>query len=548
MGGNGVDEYFIKLTAPEENCLNCVKPVRGPDVRLDTEKLKDLNITVTIEAGKPVDATQAAKMMDNMANLAATINVSSAELNVGEGVTGILKRETDPTSIDNVFFAYKSPNDSISIIDNTDTMATFSRSVTVPKEAFEKAFSSNVSVAFAVLMRFTNLAKDAKNSMVLGNEVLAVEMGANITNLTDKININFQNLTYKGIPSCQSWDGQGSRPNWTSDGCLTIQNGENITCQCSHLTFFAILMAPPNETVSSSNLNNLTIITQVGCGLSMFFLGIVFYMHFFQREIKTSDTTWILIHLMSATFLLDFSFLINNYVANLNNTVGCTIMAAFMHYFLLATFTWFAIQAFHLWLQLYMGGKIVIRHYILKVSITAWVLPCVIGIILVIMGKYGEESVYTNDTKEKVSMCWITDRNVHYIVNIAYYAVVFLFTFTTFIIILSWFFCLKRTRTGNISNASRSGKNIVTILGLCCILGITWGFAFFAYGALQIPSYYIFTTLNSFQGFFLFVYYYNTRHSGERNSGKKHHETTTNTLTTSVDSFENPYTEMPAKQ
>ncbi|XP_038583654.1 uncharacterized protein LOC119909480 [Micropterus salmoides] len=237
MGGNGVDEYFIKITAPEENCLNCVKPVRGPDIRLDTEKLKDLNITVTIQAGKPVDATQAAKMMDNMANLAATINVSSAELNVGEGVTGILKRETDPTSIDNVFFAYKSPNDSISIIDNTDTMATFSRSVTVPKEAFEKSFSSNVSVVFAVLMRFTNLAKDAKNSMVLGNEVLAVEMGANITNLTDKININFQNLTYKGIPSCQSWDGQGSRPNWTSDGCLTIQNGENITCQCSHLTF-----------------------------------------------------------------------------------------------------------------------------------------------------------------------------------------------------------------------------------------------------------------------------------------------------------------------
>lgn len=59
-GGNGVDEYFIKITAPEENCLNCVKPVRGPDIRLDTEKLKDLNITVTIQAGKPVDATQAA--------------------------------------------------------------------------------------------------------------------------------------------------------------------------------------------------------------------------------------------------------------------------------------------------------------------------------------------------------------------------------------------------------------------------------------------------------------------------------------------------------
>lgn len=98
-----------------------------------------------------------------------------------------------------------------------------------------------------------------------------------------------------------------------------------------------------------------------------------------------------------------------------------------------------------------------------------------------------------------VPRCWITDNDTHYIVNIGYYVVVFIFTFTTFIITMSWLFCLKRTDAGN-SQDNASGKSIVTIMGLCCLLGITWGFAFFAYGPLRIPSYYIFTVLNSFQG------------------------------------------------
>lgn len=34
----------------------------------------------------------------------------------------------------------------------------------------------------------------------------------------------------------------GSKPKWTDNGCVTVAYGDNITCQCSHLTFFAILL------------------------------------------------------------------------------------------------------------------------------------------------------------------------------------------------------------------------------------------------------------------------------------------------------------------
>ncbi|KAM6906807.1 adhesion G-protein coupled receptor G1-like [Lycodopsis pacificus] len=211
------------------------------------------------------------------------MNVSSAALTVTEGVTGILVRETDPVDVDEVFFGYSAPNDSIRIVDGSDSLAQFARSVSVPKEAFEKSLSLDVDVPFVVLLRFNNLALDMNNSTILGDEVLAVEMGAMITNLTDKICITFKNVKDERNPSCRSWNGDGSRPNWTDDGCRTITNGTDITCECSHLTFFAILLTPLNETILSADLKNLTIITQVGCGLSMFFLGVVLFMHFLMR-------------------------------------------------------------------------------------------------------------------------------------------------------------------------------------------------------------------------------------------------------------------------
>ncbi|XP_059376936.1 adhesion G-protein coupled receptor G6-like [Carassius carassius] len=51
-------------------------------------------------------------------------------------------------------------------------------------------------------------------------------------------------------------------------------------------------------------------------------------------------------------------------------------------------------------------------------------------------------------------------------------------------------------------------KQLMMVLSLFLLFGLTWSVAFFSYGPMLIPSYYIFTVLNSFQGFFLFLYYY----------------------------------------
>lgn len=57
----------------------------------------------------------------------------------------------------------------------------------------------------------------------------------------------------------------------------------NASENCLKMFNLCFLQTPLTETISSSELNSLTYITQVGCGLSMFFLSIVFFMHFLLR-------------------------------------------------------------------------------------------------------------------------------------------------------------------------------------------------------------------------------------------------------------------------
>ncbi|XP_063040145.1 adhesion G-protein coupled receptor G6-like, partial [Engraulis encrasicolus] len=300
-----------------------------------------------------------------------------------------------------------------------------------------------------------------------------------------------------------------TKGNWTEDGCTTLETGSTITCQCSHLTFFAILMSlPGNGTISESDLSSLTYISYIGCGLSLFFLGVALFMHFLLRKGKSSQSVQVLMNVFLALFLLNLTFLTNEFVANTGSYVGCVIIAMLMHYSMLATFTWFAMQALHLYLHLVMMLDIkTFKHYMLKMCLPAWICPALAVIVIACLGKYEEISIST-DTGYQAKMCWTKDILVHYAVNIGYFALVFLFSMGIFVVMVQRICAARKMQSKDVKQPPIS-KNLSIIMSLLFLLGITWGVAFFSYGPMLIPSYYIFCILNSFQGLFLFIYYYN---------------------------------------
>uniref|UniRef100_A0A3Q2X794 Adhesion G-protein coupled receptor G2-like n=1 Tax=Haplochromis burtoni TaxID=8153 RepID=A0A3Q2X794_HAPBU len=187
--------------------------------------------------------------------------------------------------------------------------------------------------------------------------IVGIEMGAKIQNLSQPIEIQYSNVDkvittlYYCCPTGKSL--------WITDGCQTVETNNSITCQCTHLTFFAILMVRQ----LTSDVNTLTYITSIGCGLSLFFLIVVLFL---------TEATKILMNLFVAMLILNLSFLTNESISNLGIEGACVAIAAVLHYGMLATFTWFFMQALHLYLSL---RRICteVKHYMLKICITGWV-------------------------------------------------------------------------------------------------------------------------------------------------------------------------------
>ncbi|XP_027856872.1 adhesion G-protein coupled receptor G2-like [Xiphophorus couchianus] len=240
-----------------------------------------------------------------------------------------------------------------------------------------------------------------------------------------------------------------------------------------------------------------------GCGISLFFLGVALFMHFLTRKTKASQAIKILMNLFIALFLLNLCFLVNESIAKLKILAACVAMASVLHYSMLATFTWFSMQALHLYFYLFRIPTDT-KYYMYKICITGWVIPVVVVVGLLASSKYGYIDI-SDDNGTSVTMCWIPDSTIYLGVNIGYYGIVFIFTLPIFVVTIVQ---IKQFVPKEAKAQESTKKRLFSLLGLFCLLGITWGFAFFSYGPLLLPSYYIFTILNSFQGFFLFVYYY----------------------------------------
>ncbi|XP_043935419.1 adhesion G-protein coupled receptor G5-like [Protopterus annectens] len=133
-------------------------------------------------------------------------------------------------------------------------------------------------------------------------------------------------------------------------------------------------------------------------------------------------------------------------------------------------------------------------------------IPAIVTLIILLSKGYGKYEVKTSQSDKKTSMCWIVIPIIHYVTNIGYFGIIFIFNIIMFIVVMQK---AKRVTSEKQKNVM---KKSCAIVGLTSILGIIWGLTFFSFGHMLLPQIYLFTILNSLQGFFILLWSCHLRH------------------------------------
>ncbi|XP_016392381.1 adhesion G protein-coupled receptor G3-like [Sinocyclocheilus rhinocerous] len=342
-----------------------------------------------------------------------------------------------------------------------------------------------------------------------GQTVLGVWLGKNeVQNLSQPVQLRFINTNQSENGTCVYWHlEKNGKGNWRTDGCkTTIVNGDFV-CSCNHLSFFAVLINP--EIPEASHIVPLNYISYIGSALSIVFTALMIAIFLCQRKKQCEHSVIIHVQLSGSLFLLHISFLCSVWFSGHRDIDSvCQALGLFLHWSLLATFTWTAIEGFHLYLLLVRVFNIYIKKYLLKLSLVGWGVPTITVIICRMTKVYGKYTFYTGEENSTITpLCWITTRTVSYITVNGYLGMVMLFNMVMLGVVVVKMHKLRSQTLKIKDHRRRAWKEWVSLLGLCCVLGVPWVLAFSTYGPLSLPALYVFTILNSLQGLFIFLWF-----------------------------------------
>uniref|UniRef100_A0A2K5N3R3 Adhesion G protein-coupled receptor E5 n=2 Tax=Cercocebus atys TaxID=9531 RepID=A0A2K5N3R3_CERAT len=290
---------------------------------------------------------------------------------------------------------------------------------------------------------------------------------------------------------CAFWKSDSNRGgHWATEGCRVLgsKNG-STTCQCSHLSSFAILMA-------HYDLEDwkLTLITRVGLALSLFCLLLCILTFLLVRPIQGSRTT-IHLHLCICLFVGSTIFLAG--IENEGGQVGlrCRLVAGLLHYCFLAAFCWMSLEG----LELYF---LVVRVFQGQGLSTRWLCLIGYGVPLLIVGV--SAAVYSKGYG-RPRYCWLDFEQG------------FLWSFlgpVTFIILCNavifvttvWKLTQKFSEINpDMKKLKKARALTITAIAQLFLLGCTWVFGLFIFDDRSLVLTYVFTILNCLQGAFLYL-------------------------------------------
>ncbi|KAM6430221.1 adhesion G-protein coupled receptor G5 isoform 1-T3 [Liasis olivaceus] len=458
-----------------------------------------------LESGCPSFGRE--KVIENLEETLMKVNLSKNLTTVHPDVQTLIFR-INPTEFKGMTIR------SEDLLEYNDSRTRQSRhSMYFPKALMEKAQSSPAKEMklTCIYLKASCLFQDRKNSSLLNDDILGATLGnVSVANLTQPVEIRFW-YNHKLVNSsltCVFWvegTGEDNLGEWRPEGCETSISQEGVVlCKCSHLTYFAVLLQLSSASLDEKLLTPLTYLSNIGCGVSASACLITILLYIFSRKIYHDSTTKIHINLLGALFLLNMSFLISQHLVKF--PWPCSTIAAFLHYSLLCSLTWMAMEGFHLYLLVIKVYNAYISRYLLKLGAVGWGFP---GFLILISflskkGIYGPYTIRTSSLYENSSMCWITSSTLHYS-TIAYVGVTIFFNMVVLIIVVQK---LRQLRAHPFhQHKEHTCKDLGTVLVVTCLLGATWILAFMSFGVFLVPQIFLFTIFNTLQGAIICLWY-----------------------------------------
>uniref|UniRef100_A0A8C1R4N8 Cadherin EGF LAG seven-pass G-type receptor 1b n=1 Tax=Cyprinus carpio TaxID=7962 RepID=A0A8C1R4N8_CYPCA len=174
-----------------------------------------------------------------------------------------------------------------------------------------------------------------------------------LTPLQKPITLNFRLLeTHERTkPVCVYWNhsilvaGGGA---WSSKGCeLVFRNSTHISCQCNHLTSFAVLMDISKR--EHGDVLPLKVVTYTTVSASLVALLITFLLLAILRKLR-SNLHSIHKNLVAAIFLSELIFLTG--INQTDSPFVCTVVAILLHYSYMCAFAWMFVEGLHIYRML----------------------------------------------------------------------------------------------------------------------------------------------------------------------------------------------------
>ncbi|XP_065788117.1 adhesion G protein-coupled receptor E3 [Muntiacus reevesi] len=341
--------------------------------------------------------------------------------------------------------------------------------------------------------------EEMNEKVYLNSQVVSAAIGPKkITSLSQPVTLSFQhvkvNPTDKKI--CVYWKSTNEGDRWSKDGCGLIQENKTHTiCNCTHLSSFAVLMAFHDQKEDPA----LTVITYVGLSFSLLCLLLAALTFLLCKAIQNTSTS---LHLQLSLCLFLAHLLFLTAIDRTENKVLCAVIAGALHYLYLASFTWMLLEGLHLFLT---ARNLTVVNYSSVNRFMKWLMfPVGYGVPAVIVAISAASRPHLYGTPER---CWLHLDQKFIWAFLGPVCAIFCVNFVFFLMV---FWILKR-KLSSLNSEVSTIRNIkmltVKATAQFFILGCAWFLGILQVGPAARVMAYLFTIINSLQGFFIFLVY-----------------------------------------